>query len=301
MKLIKKHLSILLAAGLLCGLFAVPAMASDTPITGIYLYAGLNLEVDSAKGTEMLELYPTTSGHYTITNHEFINDCTTWDKGQTPRLKVQLTADEGYAFDAMSINDVTLTGNAQRIDKLARENNGKMLNLTISFSNLSNFIGSPTGLRWSDSGVALWNPVGQAKAYEVTLYRSAARVGQQQIIYGTSCDFSKKLGSQASTYTFQVRAIDANSDNLKSEWAVSPEYKVSAEIAYALKNGKLGWRQDEKGWYYYNLDGSYPKNGWQEIGGKQYYFDENGYMLSDTTTPDGATVGSDGARIDSGV
>lgn len=57
------------------------------------------------------------------------------------------------------------------------------------------------------------------------------------------------------------------------------------------------WKQDANGWWYQNDDGSYSTNTWQEIGGKQYYFDANGYMLHDTTTPDGKQVGSDGSLV----
>lgn len=57
------------------------------------------------------------------------------------------------------------------------------------------------------------------------------------------------------------------------------------------------WKQDGSNWWYQNDDGSYPTLTWQEIDGKQYYFDGNGYMLHDTTTPDGYTVGSDGVWI----
>lgn len=58
------------------------------------------------------------------------------------------------------------------------------------------------------------------------------------------------------------------------------------------------WKQEADGRYWYqNDDGSYPVNQWQDIGGKQYYFDANGYMLANTTTPDGGSVGADGAKI----
>lgn len=57
------------------------------------------------------------------------------------------------------------------------------------------------------------------------------------------------------------------------------------------------WQQDNTGWKYQNDDGSYSTSKWQEIGGKYYYFDENSYILKDTTTPDGYQVGSDGAWI----
>lgn len=54
------------------------------------------------------------------------------------------------------------------------------------------------------------------------------------------------------------------------------------------------WKQNSKGWWYQNDDSSYPLQKWYEIDGKQYYFDENGYMLNNTITPDGFRVGKDG-------
>lgn len=57
------------------------------------------------------------------------------------------------------------------------------------------------------------------------------------------------------------------------------------------------WRHEDKGWWYENDDSTYPVNQWQNINGKQYYFDSNGYMLENTTTPDGKKVGPDGALI----
>lgn len=57
------------------------------------------------------------------------------------------------------------------------------------------------------------------------------------------------------------------------------------------------WVQDEIGWRYQSDDGSYLSNTWKEIEGKQYYFGSGGYMLSNTTTPDGYRVGADGAWI----
>lgn len=39
------------------------------------------------------------------------------------------------------------------------------------------------------------------------------------------------------------------------------------------------------------------KTGWIPWGGKLYYCGDNGSMLVSTITPDGFTVGADGARI----
>lgn len=57
------------------------------------------------------------------------------------------------------------------------------------------------------------------------------------------------------------------------------------------------WLQDTTGWKYQDDDGSFPINQWKDIDGKQYYFNENGYMLSNTATPDGFMIGKDGSVI----
>ncbi|MBT9776043.1 hypothetical protein GPL15_05935 [Clostridium sp. MCC353] len=67
------------------------------------------------------------------------------------------------------------------------------------------------------------------------------------------------------------------------------------------------WKQEAEGWWYQNDDGSYPQSGWQWIDGNEdgvaesYYFDENGYLLTNTTTPDGYTVNDGGAWTVDGV
>ena len=61
------------------------------------------------------------------------------------------------------------------------------------------------------------------------------------------------------------------------------------------------WEEDAKGWWYKNDDGSYPRGTWFTFAttGKQYYFNDEGYLLINTTTPDGYKVGSDGAYLES--
>ena len=61
------------------------------------------------------------------------------------------------------------------------------------------------------------------------------------------------------------------------------------------------WKQDQVGWWYQNDDGSYPANCWSWIDSKCYYFNEQGYCLLDTTTPDGYTVDASGAWTVDGV
>ena len=41
-----------------------------------------------------------------------------------------------------------------------------------------------------------------------------------------------------------------------------------------------GWQTDGKGKWYRDQDGTIYQNGWKEIDGAEYYFDENGYVLT---------------------
>ncbi|SEA88092.1 Putative cell wall binding repeat-containing protein [Oribacterium sp. KHPX15] len=58
------------------------------------------------------------------------------------------------------------------------------------------------------------------------------------------------------------------------------------------------WTQTADGnWYFIRDDGTFALNNWELIDGKYYYFDAQGRMLANTTTPDGYYVGADGAWV----
>lgn len=67
-----------------------------------------------------------------------------------------------------------------------------------------------------------------------------------------------------------------------------------------------GWQQDAKGWWWKNDNASYPKNKWVWLDGNGdgvsecYYFDGNGYLVTNTTTPDGCSINADGQWTENG-
>ena len=79
-------------------------------------------------------------------------------------------------------------------------------------------------------------------------------------------------------------------------------------IGTSMTSLAAGWQQNSTGWWYgTNADNStWHSNGWQWIDGNGdgvaecYYFDANGYMLANTTTPDGYMVDGNGAWIVNG-
>lgn len=65
-------------------------------------------------------------------------------------------------------------------------------------------------------------------------------------------------------------------------------------------SGQTGsWMNDSKGWWIQNTDGTYLVNAWYQAPstGLWYYMGVDGYMLTNTTTPDGCTVNGDGVWV----
>mgnify|MGYP000880426480 FL=1 len=79
----------------------------------------------------------------------------------------------------------------------------------------------------------------------------------------------------------------------------------SSVMAFSAMAGV--WKQDNVGWWYDNGNGTYPSNSWQWIDGDNngtaecYYFDRTGYMLANTSTPDGYQVNALGAWVQNGT
>lgn len=80
-------------------------------------------------------------------------------------------------------------------------------------------------------------------------------------------------------------------------------------LSMALPAFAGSWQQDAAAgtWKYQNDDGTYFTNSWQWIDGngdgiaESYYFDAQGNLLVNTTTPDGYTVDANGAWTVNGV
>lgn len=57
-----------------------------------------------------------------------------------------------------------------------------------------------------------------------------------------------------------------------------------------------GWEEENGRKKYRKNDGTFIYNSWMSLDEKSYYFDESGYMLADTITPDGVYVNSKGEK-----
>ena len=67
-------------------------------------------------------------------------------------------------------------------------------------------------------------------------------------------------------------------------------------IALASPPVLEGWKQNDIGWWYRQVDGTYPSDSWKNINKKWYYFNDNGYMVEDSWV-ENYYLGSDGAML----
>lgn len=75
---------------------------------------------------------------------------------------------------------------------------------------------------------------------------------------------------------------------------------ITAFAGISADGIKGEWKQDGNGWKWQNENGTWTENQWAWLDGNEdnvaecYYFDANGYLLTNTTAPDGSTVNADG-------
>lgn len=84
---------------------------------------------------------------------------------------------------------------------------------------------------------------------------------------------------------------------------------MTAAMSMTALAGEVGWTQDSKGWWYGTdeIGAKWHNDGWHWLDGNKdgvsesYYFGADGYVLVNTTTPDGYVVNGDGAWTVNGV
>ena len=106
--------------------------------------------------------------------------------------------------------------------------------------------------------------------------KDAETVNVQANTAGTSTDNSTEDASASSDSGSSDSSGDSSSDNSSTDATVMP-VKGSA-AADKLSVMTPGWHEDSTGKWYQNPDGTYYINGFAEIDGTIYSFDENGYM-----------------------
>lgn len=297
--------------------FVCLAKEERTPVGTIGLNFSSDIQAGESGGNVDVTL---ESGDCSIESVDVVNEGDIWVGGDKPKVEIWLSADSDYYFSKSGKSAFSFSGDKVKYVSSSTKNDKEEMVLTVTLEKLDEEDEDldVSGLTWDeDNGIAHWDHLDLAKSYKVRLCRRGNSttdddgIGSVYTVKENSFDFSSKF-PRTGTYYFKVRAVDSKNNN--GDWQESPYIDVLEEDLQRL-GGQ--WIQDDRGWWYLNSDGSYTVNNWQYIrnkwyffgpegymatgwidwNGQQYYCDDSGAMLVSTVTPDGHSVGADGARI----
>lgn len=314
--------------------FAIPAYAGSVSTVSIRIdkseedmfQVGAYID-DSAVDVTVPE---NDSTKYHVAEYSFNNNSKSYfSTSTTPVLTVTLETDEDYTFSLTKASEVVLTGDTKPEYKAAyKREDSTELDVEISLTGLDGKAGSIEFADWdvNRNGKAEILSYG-GTSHQIQLYKDGKKYSMVIEVPKTGdgnqvIDLSRYFMT-AGNYTFAVRQYNEDTHTRGPWYTVENTYTVSEDLAeqnrgqygYESRDG-YGWKKDSTGWWYLT-PGGYPKNewirdnqhwfwfdedgymvtGWHLIDGKWYYFAPNGEMQADQVTPDGYTLGDDGAMV----
>ena len=224
--------------------------------------------------------------------HEISNDPVT--------IEITLTAEEDYTFGVMGKDDIKVKGFDANCIKASRQNSGETLVLTVELPGIKERIGYVEYPEWKENTIANWKPAENALTYEIRLYHDDKAIGNIYETKGTCYNFAPLMLKEGNYhYTIRAKGLD-DEKGIKTESdyiTISNETAQLLKDKYALKYEPLpegsgpdtprillngGWQLENGKYWYRRNDGTYPQNEWLKLGEDWYYFDENGFMVSNT-------------------
>ena len=144
---------------------------------------------------------------------------------------------------------------------------------------------------WWSGKTAHWDKRRESgEKYQIQLKRGGTEVALVKTT-STSYNFSSYIKKDGD-YKFRVRLVHNNKhgswgDYSDTKWFEGKSSGGSGGGSSSSSSSSggpgqpqivNGWNRDNRGWWYRNANGTYPRNCWQMINGKWYCFDGNGYM-----------------------
>lgn len=213
------------ASALLASVLGVSPVFAASRIDQVQI--SLDWEGDVEAGEEIGEvLADTDSDEFVVNGAQFVNDNDRWKAGDTPRIQVDLTAEDGYTFVYKTSSHFSIDGQDANFKKASIYDGGVRMILELTLSRLEGSKNQVTGPCWEDY-TAVWDEDNQADRYEIWLYRNN-EVKNKVKTDDNSYDFSDKM-TQKGNYKFRVRVIV---DNETGDWSeFSDIYYLDADEA----------------------------------------------------------------------
>ena len=279
MRRITKWLAGMTAALSLAAAFSGVAYAQD--IRNVRLnFSGTQPSAGDALGDIQVTA---DSDLYMVRTAGYQNDESYWDKGDTPRVVIELWASSAdNRFTCSGSGHFSLHGMGASYKSAKILNDGNSMEIVVRLNRVSgNADIDVIDSLWWDGRTARWDDVDGAKNYQVQLYRGDHKVTSERTSR-RHYNFSSSM-DRSGSYYFRVRGLDGSDHGDWSDW--SDDYDVersnrddnssghsSSCPEYTSNSHTAGWKQDARGWWYVKSDGSYPRSSWEMISGKWYFF-----------------------------
>ena len=222
------------------------------------------------------EVYATSSNkHFVVEGASYVKRDDTWVFGERPVVEIELSAKSGYSFTSTGRTYFSLFGCGAQYKKATMDGDGNSLILQVTLPTIDSILPASTAVSWNNN-TAVWDEVEGSKSYEIQLYkdnRLMATVTAKHDRY----DFKSYITVEG-VYTFRVRAFGTYKSQASPWSELSEENKIRPEDAWYIDNGS--WERNRLGRRYVYKNKAYPTNTWRCINNKWYYFNYEGYMLT---------------------
>lgn len=203
--------------------------------------------------------------------------------GDVPKVKVELSAEDGYRFSYTSKSHFSLSGCNAEFKKATISDGGNYIEVYAELKRIGGKLEGASELEWEGT-TAYWGEIEGAKSYDVKLMRDEKTVTTVETT-GTSYNFAGYFNREGD-YTFRVRAI-ASYNSKAGEWSEDSDSIYIDQEDLGRYSGSGRWMQNQNGWWYGYDTGGYPASCWKQIDGAWYYFNSSGYMLTGWQKLDG--------------
>lgn len=269
----KTLLLVFLVSILSLGIF-IPAYGEETLITSVPL--SFSWDKVPKAGDLVGEVYAsTTSRQFVVEGASYVKRDDTWVFGDRPVVEIELSAKSGFCFASPNRKYFSLFGCGAQFKKASVDADANTVILQVTFPTLDSILPASTAVGWSNTN-AVWDEVEGSKSYEVQLYRDN-RLLTTVTAKHDRFDFRSYLNLEGA-YTFCVRAYGTYRSQAGPWSERSEPYTITTEDAYYIDNGN--WKRDRTGRRYVYKNNVYPTNTWRCINNKWYYFNYDGYMLT---------------------
>lgn len=231
---------------------------------------------------------------YSVKRVNWSSETAEWKPGERVTASIHLSPEGDNTFSYYYANDKVVVEGGKCLT-FWRESDGGMYIKASYYPVVQLGKTEQAGWTGDSNQKAVWSPVDYATAYQLKLYRGAGEYVTTLTLQGTSVDLSNYM-TTGDNYYYEVRAMSKDSSDaifrksgayVVSENSLEDPERADTESETEGSSGseavQVGsrWRKTTDGWRYLDETGVEAAGGWRYIDGSWYYFNADGYMLTD--------------------